>query len=258
VKAENRSCGAALRGFTLVELLVSIGIIAVLIGMLMPTLQVVHSRALRVSCASNLRQLFCAVQAYSYASGDSVPLGYDYYSGSNYVAFNNAISGHPRQILGLLDNLNLLNIPSIAFCPAEVDTHFLYDTQNNPWPLGSASYPDSFVGYGTRPNVNWEGCLTVPSPLPKLTQLPPHTAILADTFPTWSALATRHGDGVNVCYSDGSVNYVPANPTLLPLQQMLFYDYDSYNSTYVAQYNNLFLNFSVTPNTGIWAQFDRL
>jgi prepilin-type N-terminal cleavage/methylation domain-containing protein/prepilin-type processing-associated H-X9-DG protein len=248
VKAENRTCGAALRGFTLVELLVSISIIAVLIGMLMPTLQVVHSRALRVSCPSNLRQLFCAVQTYSYASGDSVPLGYDYYSGSNYVAFNNAIAGRPRQLLGLLDNSDLLSVPSIAFCPAEVDPNFLYNTPNNPWPLGSATYPDSYVGYGTRPNINWESCPTVP----------PHTAILADTFPAWGALATRHGDGVNVCYSDGSVNYVPANPTLLPLQQMPFYNYDSYNSAYVAGYNNLFLNFSVTPNAGIWAQLDRL
>jgi prepilin-type processing-associated H-X9-DG protein len=96
--------------------------------------------------------------------------------------------------------------------------------------------------------------------MPKLTKLPAHTAILADTFPLWRALATRHVDGVNVCYSDGSVNYVLAKPALLPLQQFVTnYDYDNFNySLTVSTYNNYFLNYSVTPNTGIWVTFDGL
>jgi prepilin-type N-terminal cleavage/methylation domain-containing protein/prepilin-type processing-associated H-X9-DG protein len=60
-------------GFTLVELLVVIGIIALLIAMLLPALRKARESAVTVSCASRMRQLDTAVMMFASDNKGSLP-----------------------------------------------------------------------------------------------------------------------------------------------------------------------------------------
>src|SRR4051794_41019687 len=61
------------QAFTLVELLVVIGIIAVLSAFLLPVLAKAKEKAYRAQCINNLRQLGVAIQTYADDHGDYLP-----------------------------------------------------------------------------------------------------------------------------------------------------------------------------------------
>ena len=68
--------------FTLVELLVVVGIIAVLVAILLPALQGAREKALRVKCANNLRTFGQACQLYANQNKGKMPM---HHGGANWL-----------------------------------------------------------------------------------------------------------------------------------------------------------------------------
>ena len=76
---------SSLKQFTLIELLVVIAIIAILAGMLLPTLGKVKEHGKSVTCMSNLKNWAYAVTSYADDNSDYYPAAYSPYPYSNTV-----------------------------------------------------------------------------------------------------------------------------------------------------------------------------
>lgn len=153
------------RAFTLVELLVVIGIIAILIGFLMPTLSRARRNANAVKCMSNLRQIGQGLVLYANSNNGWVVPSYNLPFAPGQKINN--FSGGPNQPLDgwpcILDRDGFVHSPeqdtnSVFFCPDTMDVEGMKDGQtgtnpNKPrgwtdWPLVMTS-----VGGDSAPKI---------------------------------------------------------------------------------------------------------
>jgi prepilin-type N-terminal cleavage/methylation domain-containing protein/prepilin-type processing-associated H-X9-DG protein len=222
-------------GFTLVELLVVIGIIALLISILLPSLTRAREAANRTACLSNLRSTMQMMHLYATENKGQIPLGChsDRYQEAYYVTLGSGSTLHWPS-WGVLYKAGYLTDARFLYCPSESQVYHQYDAPSyNAWlpDDASANFNGALrAGYLLRPcsetyqpvlwrsgapfwpvdNKNFSSANPfVWSPLPKLGRMK-RAAIAGDMFINPIRVKTRHKSSFNVAYADGSAEQVDA------------------------------------------------
>jgi prepilin-type N-terminal cleavage/methylation domain-containing protein len=147
--------------FSLVELLVVIGIVTILISLLLPAIQRARAVANVTACASNMRQMGIALQIYlnenkgvTFWRGENINTdGMDWYAyggretGNANRALNDYFNTPPRPL-----NHYLHNQLAIFHCPCDTLAPWTYDTTFSNYPA-----PTQFDWVGTSYNFNANG-----------------------------------------------------------------------------------------------------
>jgi prepilin-type N-terminal cleavage/methylation domain-containing protein/prepilin-type processing-associated H-X9-DG protein len=233
LKRSARSLRHRAGGFTLIELLVVIAIIAILAGMLLPSLSRAKEKAKQTSCMNNLRQMGIATFIYADDNQDRIPPAFfnpastgPYYSYLLY-GWGGAV-GRPAEPklavnLGLLYVGNYLKTPDIFYCPSLRHAKGLrvsfekkyFESPTVPWPMYAIDgqvnmtymyFPQSDIlsTKESEAKLDWTQVAT------KQTQLSSQRSIVTDLIYTWGTLAhvsAKNPAGLNVLWGDGHVKY---------------------------------------------------
>jgi prepilin-type N-terminal cleavage/methylation domain-containing protein/prepilin-type processing-associated H-X9-DG protein len=179
------------RAFTLVELLVVIGIIALLISILLPALNKARAQAQRTACLSNLRQLGVGMRMYANDHADRLPNANPANTVNDWTATNRVLVAlYERYVKG-----------AKAFhCPSDEDAV--------PTTIATADYvqPNS-----ARVSYDYFSPYWRPEYGPKITKIPEAPLAWDLSGANTTVKNKNHDQGGNVVFADGHAAWLQAS-----------------------------------------------
>jgi competence protein ComGC len=219
---QNPSARVHARGaFTLIDLLVSIAVMAVLIGIMLPSLTAAQETARRVACRSNARQIGLALVMFAndhdgrmpgsvfldpaiFSASAATQIAGEHTSDLTRMISLRLAPGDPKLAeggwdgLGHLHHLGYTNAPKVFYCPSHKG--------ENSFSRFAASWEDD--GSEVAGNYHYRGY--GPLGTGQFTDMlyditPPSAAILADGLQT--RFEINHSAGINIFRADLSANW---------------------------------------------------
>jgi len=198
------------RGFTLIEILIVLAIIALLAALLLPVLSSVRAAGRSAACISNLRQLGQAMQQYT-ADNDHYPRGLD--PADRYTpqmwAGNPDAGGDILTATPLLSEVMApyIKSPQLWKCPS--DTGFdVVDITGLPLDARPSCYEKFGMSYFYRTE------LTLLNLAEERLPRPAETNVLSDAAGAWHGAAITNGwngKRYNMLFADGHVKNVDSD-----------------------------------------------
>ena len=213
-RGENSVCSDRIcpvrHAFTLIDVLVTMVVIGVLIGIMLPSMAVVRETTRRVVCSSNIRQMGLGISMFADDNHGMLPstvfvnVGFDRVpnettrlrvaSGSSYSSRFNGRGDNTGSWdgLGLLYHEGYLETPGVFYCPSHQGEHSLKD-QIEAWRETDSDIFGNYQFRGEGPDGNT-----------RLFQIVPRrAAIVSDSIRSESDL--NHESGMNILRADLAV-----------------------------------------------------
>lgn len=199
--------------FTLIDVLVSIAVISLLIGLLLPSLSAIRETTRRVVCASNVRQIGYGLSMYADDNRDYLPATVHrskgtsaLYSSTDSMSVRLPISaqnippwGAGAEAfwdgIGLMYEREYLPAPKVFYCPSHKGEH-PFERYAKLWRGSRYEIVCNYQYRGWGPNGEKRFSRIVP----------PHAALLTDGMRTIEDF--NHAPGMNVLFADLSVEYL--------------------------------------------------
>jgi prepilin-type N-terminal cleavage/methylation domain-containing protein/prepilin-type processing-associated H-X9-DG protein len=237
-----RTYGASMtgqRGFTLIELLVVIAIIAILMAILIPTLNRAKEQGKRAACLNNLRQLTLAWVLYAddydgkivngNTSLDDIADGGWNLDDTCWVYWPGRAASEQERIDGIMRGLLYPYCPNIKLykCPTgirgELVTYAIVDAMNGYNAISGAE------GQVLRNRTQIRNPINRAVFLDEGRLSPASWTIWYNQERWWDQITARHGDGTNFGFADGHSEYWKwKDPRTIEIAEM---DYDYWQNT---------------------------